>query len=277
MLKHVGESTGKLFREKQMLSEPRGVCKACGSPLFYVECTLPDGSRHSGFVPCKGCEDNANGWETVERNKQLRKERRREIFDQKSLMNPLLKQSSFADFEITDPTQQEAHDLCLYFLQEQLKPESKRNPNFKNVMLYGNVGRGKSHLAAATAITLSEAGKDVIFMTTGQLFRKLKSTFNKQSEHTEDSLMSMLEEAEILFLDDIGAQEATAWKDETMLNLLDARQGKHTFYTTNIYPKEMAEIVGARTWERMLHLTAGQEVKGENKRASFKNWREFLH
>jgi DNA replication protein DnaC len=252
-----------------------GICGGCGAPMFKTKIII-NGEVIESAPPCTPCEDYENQLKSKENAKRDERLKRQAAFNQNSLMNDLLKECTFDTYKADHPTQKDARKLALEFYKEQLKPKAEKNPDFKNVLLYGNVGRGKSHLAAATAKALNEAGIDTLFITTGLLFRKLKGTFNKTSEHSEDTLMNMLEEVEVLFLDDIGAQNATDWKDETMLNLLDKRQGKATFYTTNILPENMPEVVGDRSWERIIHKTAGLEVQGENRRAAFKDWRSII-
>ena len=177
-------------------------------------------------------------------------------------MNDDLKKATFETFEPETESQKQAFRLALEFYRDMLKPG--RAPY--NVLLTGNVGIGKSHLAASAAKALSEAGADVIFLTTGRLFRKIKSSWRKDSEFSEDQLMGMIESADILFLDDIGAQNGSDWKESTMLDLIDARQGKPTFYTSNLTSQEMAETVGERNMERIINQTRILKVEGRSRR-----------
>ncbi len=62
------------------------------------------------------------------------------------------------------------------------------------------------HLAYSIADQLAGAGKSVVFVTVGELLRKIKSTFNKDSSLTVDSIIRSLVRAEVLIVDDLGAE-----------------------------------------------------------------------
>ena len=53
------------------------------------------------------------------------------------------------------------------------------NGKIFNTIMAGNCGAGKTHLAYAIAEELAGAGISVVFVTVGELLRKIKSTFNK--------------------------------------------------------------------------------------------------
>lgn len=75
------------------------------------------------------------------------------------------------------------------------------------------------------------AGKSVVFVTVGELLRKIKSTFNKDSSLTEDSIIRSLVRAEVLIVDDLGAElgaldantKATNFINRVLFDVFDGR------------------------------------------------------
>ncbi|MCZ7524303.1 MULTISPECIES: ATP-binding protein [Bacillus cereus group] len=136
-----------------------------------------------------------------------------------------------------------------------------RNGKIFNTIMAGNCGAGKTHLAYAIADQLAGAGKSVVFVTVGELLRKIKSTFNKDSTLTEDAIIRGLVRAEVLIVDDLGAElgaldantKATNFINRVLFDVFDGRQGKSTIFTTNLTGKRLDEAYDERIVSRILN------------------------
>ncbi|MBI3741632.1 MAG: ATP-binding protein, partial [Chloroflexi bacterium] len=103
------------------------------------------------------------------------------------------------------------------------------------LVLKGGYGCGKTHLAAAIANERLARGAPVLFIVAPDLLDHLRATFAPTSEITYDERFETVRSAELLILDDFGAQSATAWANEKMFQLFNHRYNAQlaTVITTN--------------------------------------------
>lgn len=212
---------------------------------------------------CK-CEEKAMVRELLQQREEKRKQRIDKLFDQNSLINACLKQATFDNYEPTNEQLVHAKEVCLQFT----KDFSKDSP--RNLILSGSYGVGKSHLARAMTQVVMQKGFSAIFISVPKLLTKLKATYNRKSEHTEDELLSMLEQVDCLVLDDIGSEYGTdhsgSWATSKVFEVVDSRIGKHTIYTTNLNGQELQTKVGPRNFSRMMQDTEVVKMNGEDYR-----------
>lgn len=111
------------------------------------------------------------------------------------------------------------------------------------LLLFGDPGNGKSHLAAAISHKVKENGYTVVFQTMAELLDRIRNTFNKKEKETEKDIMSALLECDLLVLDDIGAEKISDWVLEKMFLIIDGRyrRKKPVVYTSNYSPGELFE------------------------------------
>lgn len=103
------------------------------------------------------------------------------------------------------------------------------------LVLIGTHGCGKTHLAAAAANLLLERDQPVLFTTVPDLLDHLRATYAPTSEVTYDSLYTLMCEADVLILDDLGVQHTTSWAEEKLFQLINRRYvwRSPTIITTN--------------------------------------------
>ena len=89
-----------------------------------------------------------------------------------------------------------------------------------NSIAYGN---GKTHLAAAIANQVSDAGESVLFIVVPDLLDHLRATFNPASNARLDKRFNEIKTAPLLILDDLGTESATAWAREKIYQLFNYR------------------------------------------------------
>ncbi|MEH7514124.1 ATP-binding protein [Gottfriedia acidiceleris] len=146
--------------------------------------------------------------------------------------------------------------------------EEYPNWNQDSLLLWGNPGNGKSHLAGAVTNALNSKGYIVVFQSVPELLERIKSTFNNDKKESKQQIMKALLECDLLILDDIGAEKLTDWVQEVMFNIIDCRYRKKLpiFYTTNLTPKELSEKIGARSYDRLVETS----LTVENKATSYR-------
>ncbi|MCX6004741.1 MAG: ATP-binding protein [Chloroflexi bacterium] len=91
------------------------------------------------------------------------------------------------------------------------------------LIFQGLNGCGKTHLAAAIANHLREAGKDVLFIVVPDLLDHLRSTFGPDSRVSYDALFEKIKKIPVLILDDFGQHSATPWAQEKLYQLINYR------------------------------------------------------
>lgn len=136
-----------------------------------------------------------------------------------------------------------------------------------NALLAGEFGTGKTHLAMAILNKINETGihnkKDikVLFVETYEMMEKIYSSYSdKGSPYRRDRVIATLIEADLLVLDDIGAEvgsmtKGTEANNETvkvLTSVLRGREYKPTIITTNLDPMNTANTYDGRFYSRML-------------------------
>lgn len=149
----------------------------------------------------------------------------------------------------------------------------------KGLYLHGPVGTGKTYLLACVANNFARRGQSVAFVHTPKLLVRLKAAFGDDDE--QDDIMSALIEAELLILDDIGAEPVTGWyRDEILATVLNERMTKQklTCFSSNLDLKELGinfkynqkgevdELKAQRIMERIRMLADPIMVPGNNRR-----------
>jgi DNA replication protein DnaC len=106
----------------------------------------------------------------------------------------------------------------------------------KWLVLEGTYGCGKTHLAAAVGNERLNRGDLVLFITAPDLLDHLRSTYGPSSEISYDQMFERIRGAQLLVVDDLGAENPSPWAQEKLFQLLDHRYTHKlpTVITTNI-------------------------------------------
>jgi DNA replication protein DnaC len=119
-----------------------------------------------------------------------------------------------------------------------------------HVILRGNTGCGKTHLAVA--MVRDRNVFKALFITVPDLLLKIRSSFNGGSE-SEDEIIGRYSEIPILVLDDLGAEKVSEFAIATLYIILDRRirECRKTIITTNLSKEEIEATFGARIASRL--------------------------
>jgi DNA replication protein DnaC len=119
------------------------------------------------------------------------------------------------------------------------------------LVLSGQVGCGKTHLAAAIKNERDAHGLETLFKTAPDLLDYLRATYAPDSHVTYDRGFDAIRNAEVLILDDYGAHSSTPWAEEKLFQLLNYRFNARlgTVITTNQPLDRIAPSSGAPTQE----------------------------
>ncbi|MDR1235234.1 MAG: ATP-binding protein [Mycoplasmataceae bacterium] len=161
-----------------------------------------------------------------------------------------------------------------YYLDVLKNPEQS-----KGAYVYGNVGIGKTYTSIALANEFAKRDYQVAFVNCADIAYKLKLGF-EQPNSVNNDLVNKMKEANVLFLDDIGAEDEKVWfYNNYLMIILNYRMdhNKLTFFTSNLsidtFSTKLSNLMhksfnAERLVERIRALTKNQqfEIIGNNRR-----------
>ncbi len=126
------------------------------------------------------------------------------------------------------------------------------------LLLMGGYGCGKTHLAAAIANHAVSLGVPTLFLTVPDLLDWLRFSFDA-ADTTFEERFNEIRNIQLLVLDDLGTQNATAWAAEKLFQIINHRYINRlpTVITTN---QDLKEIDG-RIVSRLLDTELVSKVK----------------
>jgi len=218
------------------------VCPVCHGAGYY-RLDVPVGDPSFGQpIPC-ACKERE-----IE-------ERRRRNLDRFFSLKPF-SAKTFETFDVTLPGVREAYEVARRFA-ENVAGLSSDEPRW--LLLMGGYGTGKTHLAAAVAHRWLAAGQSVFFAVVPDLLDHLRAAFAPSSEVPYDEMFDTIREVELLVLDDLGAENGTAWATEKLFQLINYRynEGLPTVITTN---QQLHTRMDERIRSRLSDLSLVQSV-----------------
>lgn len=146
----------------------------------------------------------------------------------------------------------------------------------KGLYLTGSFGSGKTYLIAALFNEMAKKGIHSVLIYYPEFLRSLKSSF--QTNYNEK--FNYIKKAPLLLLDDIGAENCSAWsRDEVLGPILQYRMESHlpTFFTSNLTMEELEtalaittspadKVKARRIIERIKQLTTTLELVSKSRR-----------
>jgi DNA replication protein DnaC len=120
------------------------------------------------------------------------------------------------------------------------------------LVLQGDYGCGKTHLAAAIANQRAASGQSALFVVVPELLDHLRATFSPSSQVRFDQRFEEVRRAPLLVLDDLGTESASPWAQEKLFQLFNYRYMARL--PTIITMKQKPEEVDPRLRTRMLDV-----------------------
>ncbi len=205
-------------------------CSICGD-LGWVSRRVPLGHPEFGEVfPCR-----CRGGQTDHRRQAL-------LERYSGLPEEMLRQMTFGSFNpsgngVTAAQQDNLRTALTAASAFAAAPEGW-------LLLSGDNGCGKTHLAVAIAGERIEQGATVFFAIVPDLLDHLRATFSPNSPVEYDQLFEQVRSVPLLILDDLGAESSTPWAQEKLYQIMVHRHNNRlpTVITTNYLMGQIEEV-----------------------------------
>lgn len=118
------------------------------------------------------------------------------------------------------------------------------------LIITGNYGTGKTHLAAAIGNYQTDLGLSALFVNIPDLMDHLRATFHPDSRETYDQRFVEIRSAPLLILDDLSGQNTSPWVREKLNQLFNFRY--YSELPTVVTTSEEIDKLDERLQSRML-------------------------
>jgi DNA replication protein DnaC len=116
------------------------------------------------------------------------------------------------------------------------------------LLLIGEPGTGKTHLAVAALRKILEKGFECLYTDYQNLLDRIRSGYDASSNSSDKEAYREALDSEVLLLDDLGAHRVTDWVEDTITSIITYRcnHRKPLIATTNLPDAEAGSVVVQR-------------------------------
>lgn len=231
----------------------------CGKCHTQKECVLPRSDGTTRTVRC-ACICSVKQHEQADEEK--RKRDRMQYLDS-------MRRTGFPDAEMrewtfaqSDHTDRKNENIARKYVANF---DAMREQG-TGLLLCGQVGTGKSFLAAAIANELISQGTPCLMTNFSRIISRISEKFGGDQKYLDN-----LNRFDLLIIDDLGAERDTDYTWEKVMNVIDARYraGLPLIITTNLGPKDFADpsdIRRQRVFSRLREMCILLGFKGADRR-----------
>jgi DNA replication protein DnaC len=179
------------------------VCSKCGGTGFII-------TEHSNLSGAAPCDCRAQG--------------RAARLEDRSQIPVLYRKSSFDNFVVPgneNPTARRELTTVLLAVKQFVRdfPNEKR----PGLLLIGETGCGKTHLAVAALREIIAKGFEGLFCNYQTLLNDIKAGYDAASNSSNREAYQTALDAEVLLVDDLGAHRTTDWVEDTVNSIVTYR------------------------------------------------------
>lgn len=189
-----------------------------------------------------------------------------------SLMDEKFREATFANLR-ADKDNSRNLRLCKRFVDAFDEMVAKN----QGLLMWGDVGTGKTHMAACIANALLGRGIPVVMTSLVKLLEVIQG-----GEDRESDIIARMNSAKLVIFDDLGAERSTDYALEKVYNIIDSRYRRKLpmIVTTNLTIEEMKEETDrryTRIYDRVFEVCYPMQFTGVSwrKKAANKRFREM--
>jgi len=139
-----------------------------------------------------------------------------------NLAEEMQNRMTFASFDTNGNQNASQKDRDILAFAKEAAEDFARSPEGW-LLLTGQRGCGKTHLAVAIGGESLRQGRDVFFAFVPSLLDHLRATFSPDSPIGYDELFEQVKTTPLLILDDLGAESSTVWAKEKLYQIVVER------------------------------------------------------
>ncbi len=172
-----------------------------------------------------------------------------------------------------DPSQKKAKSDVVRFLEQYPLIDV-------GLLFMGSCGVGKTHLAVALLRhVIVERGDSGLFYDFRDLLREIQGSYNSVSQTSELDILRPVLDANLLVLDELGANKPTDWVRDTIAHIINCRYNdkKLTIFTSNYLDapartgeESLTDRIGARLRSRLYEMCKVVKIEGKDFRKEIK-------
>ncbi len=122
------------------------------------------------------------------------------------------------------------------------------------LVLFGASGTGKTHLACGIVRHVTEKGGTACYATLQDAIGRIRATYAKDSEVSEESVLKALCSVDMLVLDELGRQSDSVHEREMLFRILNRRYSdlRPTVLVSNLDRPKLIPFLGTALCDRLL-------------------------
>jgi DNA replication protein DnaC len=153
-------------------------------------------------------------------------------------------------YNAATPEQERALKFCLDFVSgfDDVKETGR------GAIFCGLPGTGKTHLAVGVCIELMRhRGEKALFTTVMRAIRRIKSTWDRDSNETESQAIEVYTQPDLLVLDEVGVQFGSETEENYIFDIINERyeEQRPTIIISNLDVDGIKKYLGDRAFDRM--------------------------
>lgn len=228
-------------------------CKKCYTPRQAT--VALNGTSFHPYCLCK-CQNKARA-KALEDERRRKEQQRISRLKANGLQHAALREFTFANDSGINPEMQRAHSYVEHWAEMKAAATG--------LLLWGDVGTGKSFFAGCIANALLEQGVPVLMTNFARILNALTGMFSDDRNQYIDSL----NQYSLLIIDDFGMERNTEFALEQVFSVIDARYRSKLplIVTTNLTLDELkhpADLAHERIYDRVLERCVPLKINNQN-------------
>lgn len=160
-----------------------------------------------------------------------------------------------ASLDKANPEHAKAYEVARSFIEN----FDYRLKSGGGMLMWGDIGTGKTHLACAMANALRAKFRPVLYCTALEAVMLVKASWKKSEDGlTEYDVYARFGEPELLIIDEIGVQMGSDFERMVLTSIADIRSRNclPTVIISNLKPAEIYDLLGERMFDRLVGFGA---------------------